>query len=190
MVFLVFGVLLVPSLFLLAHFFLLVLGLGFGGGGEGGSSYFWDLGGFPGVLGSFGFFLFLSCFFLFLSSSGCSGWFSWGLGFFWFLSLVPLLFLLVPFLLLGVLGGCSWGLGVSFLSLSGRLPVRVSSCFGGPGWSSPGVWGSYCSFLVCYSCSCSSCFGGPGWFSWGFGVLLCSFLVCSSCSCSSYWFWV
>ena len=76
MVFLLFAVLLVPSLFLLVHFFLLVLGLGF----RGGSSYFGDLGGFPGIWGSFGFFLFLSCFLMSLSSSWWPGWFSWGLG--------------------------------------------------------------------------------------------------------------
>ena len=103
-----FWVLLVPSLFLLVHFFLSVLGLGFRGG-----SYFGDLGGVPGVWGSSGFFLFLSCFFCCFLLIGGLGDFLWVWGLFLSLVVFLCLCLLVPFLLLG--SSCSFLVPFLFL---------------------------------------------------------------------------
>ena len=150
----------VPSLFLLVHYFLLVLGLGF----RGVSSYFGDLGGFPGVFGSCWLLFVPFLIFLFLSSSWWFGWFSWGLGVFLVLGGLPVFVFL--FFLLG--GGGGLFLSCFFLFLF--------FCFGRPGWFSwgfgfflflpcllffflfflvlgglggfPGVWGCSCSFLV------------------------------------------
>ena len=163
MVFLVFAVLLVPSLFLLVHFFLLVLGLGF----RGGFFLFWGPGRFSWDLGLF---LVYSCSFL---VSLCPFLLLGGLGGFpgdWVILLVlgglpVLVYLLVPFLLLDF---------ILFLSCSFLLSsCSFSSCFGEPGCF-PGFLGSFCSLLVCSSCSFSSCLGGLGGFPrvWG-----------SSCSC-------
>ena len=156
-VFLGFGVLLVSSCSFLVSFcsFLLLGGLG----------------GFPGVCGFFlslvvflclfflvyfvllvfvssWFLLFLSCSCLVSSCSFCScfggpGWFSWGLGFFLFLSC---LFFLFHFFLFGGPGWFSWGLGVFlvpvlFLIVPFLLVLGAWVVFLGFG-------GSSCFFLV------------------------------------------
>ena len=184
-VFLVFGVLLVPSLFFLVHFFLLVLGLGF----RGGSSYFGDLGGVPGVWGSFGFFLFLSCFFLFFSSSWWPGLVSCVCGFFlslvvflclfflvhfffFLVLLVPFLFLFCFFLFLLFLFWGAWVvfLGFWFFLVSFLFVLLVPFLLVWGAWVVfLGFGGSSCSCLVS-SCSFSSCFGGLGGFPGVWGV--------------------
>ena len=198
-----FGVLLVPSLLFLVHFFLLVLGLGFRGGfflfwGPGWCS--WGLGFFWCLLVPF-LFLFVPFFFLvawvgFLGFAGFScHWWSFCVCFFLFLFFLLVFFSSWFFLFLS----CSFLVPFLFLLVSS---CSFCSCFGGLG-GFPGVWGFSCSFLVCSSCSISSCLGGlggfpgvwgfllflscfflfhfflfwgPGWFSWGLGVLLVLFL--------------
>ena len=209
-VFLVFGVLLVPSLLFLVHFFLLVLGLGFRGGfflfwGPGWCS--WGLGFFWCLLVPFLFF------FLFLSSSWWPGWVSWGLWvllvigglpvfafscsfffflffsswFFLFLScsfLVPFLFLLVSSCFFLFLLFLFWGAWVVFLGfgvfLAPSLFVILVPFLL--------VWGAWVVFLGFggSSCSClvSSCSisscFGGRVVFLGFGGSSCSFLVSSS----------
>ena len=161
-----------PFLFFVVRFFLLSSGFRVF---LGGFFLIWGSGWFSWGLGFFCFFLVSSCSLFFLGGVGgfswdlfffsCSSLVSSGsffscfgvLGglpvfvssccFFFLVFLVPFLVLLVPYLL--VIG--AW---MVFL----------------------GFGGSSCSFLVCSCCSLSSCFGGPGWSSWGLGVLLVPFL--------------
>ena len=163
-----FGVLLVPSLFFLVRFFLLVLGLGF----RGGFFLFWGPGWCSWGLGFFWFllvpflFLFVPFFFLvawvgFLGFAGFScHWWSSCVCFFlslfcrlvffssWFflVFLAPFLFLSCFFLFLLFL---FWGAWVGFLGFG--VFLFLSRLF----------------FLFHFFL-----FGGPGWFSWGLGVLL------------------
>ena len=160
-----FGVLLVPSLFFLVHFFFLVLGLGFRGGfflfwGPGWCS--WGLGFFRFLLVPF-LFLFVPFFFL-VAWVGFLGF----AGFYLSLVVFLCLFFLVPFFLLVFFS--SW----FFLFLSCSCLVSscsFCSCFGEPGWF-PGVRGFFLFFSCLFFSFHFFLFGGPGWFSWGLGVLL------------------
>ena len=172
-------------LFLLVHYFLLVLGLGLGGG----FCLFWGPGWISWGLGFFWFllvpflillvpFFFLVAWVVFLGFGffSCPWWSSCAC-FFLFLFvllifLVPFLFLLVPFLL--VLGGPGWlscGSGL-LLFLSCLLFLFLFFLFWGALGGFPGVGVSSCSFIVCSSWSLSSCLFSSCLGFWGFFLFL------------------